>query len=605
MKKFYILFLALPAVYFTLMYFPIWWSVGIISVIMIFIAYRIYAVRAEALHKRTDVLEKEVEELHIRLERSVLKEQKTNKEAGQVKQLKQQLLSIISHEIRTPMNGIMGTALLLSDTPLTKEQQDYIATIRGCGESLLTTINNILVNDLLDFSKLQQEGNQLEYKDFDLRDCVEEVLDMFSGKTGKSRIDLVYELGPSVPEQIIGDSKRLRQVLINLIENAVKFTNKGEVYVGVQYTAHSQGLPPELNFEVRDTGVGIQKEQVKQLFKGLPGKEFQKGADTPSVGLGLVICKKLVELMGGQIEVQSEQHKGSKFTFNIPFTPSLKATRDHARQNDMGKMEGKHILIVDDNATSRTALVNQMKPWKITAVPACSGIEALEILAANKFDLVIADIDMAGMDGIELAKSIRNLYPALHIIGLNIAGDERHNEQRELFANVVSKPTRTNILRDSILNIFTPSITGKQDSSDPLSGVFADQHPLRILIAEDNPINQKIATKILTKLGYEPALANHGREVMEMVGHDHYDIILMDVQMPEMDGLEASRMIRTCLEVQPVIIAVTANAMQGDRDICMQAGMDDYMSKPIDLKELLNQLEKWSIAIREKRKLSA
>ena len=319
MKRFYILFLLVPVLYFTLLYFPIWWSVGIIAAIMTFIAFRIYTVRVDALNNKNHELDKELEDLHERLERSVLKEEKTNKEVTQIRQLKQQLLTIISHEIRTPMNGILGTSSLLEDTILTKEQKDYIGTIRHCGESLLTTINNILVNDLLDYSKLQQEGNQLEYKDFDLQDCVEEVLAMFSNKIGKSGIDLVYEIGPKVPVQIIGDSKRLRQVLINLIENAVKFTRRGEVFVNIQYNEHkSDGLPPQLIFEVKDTGVGIEKDQLKQLFKGLPGKEFQKDPSAEGPGLGLVICKKLVEMMGGQIEAKSAINEGSNFQFTLP-----------------------------------------------------------------------------------------------------------------------------------------------------------------------------------------------------------------------------------------------------------------------------------------------
>jgi signal transduction histidine kinase/DNA-binding response OmpR family regulator len=606
MKKFYILFLLVPVLYFTLLYFPIWWSVGIIAAIMIFIAYRMYTVRVESLNNRNNILDKEVEDLNERLERAVVKEEKTNKEVVQMRQLKQQLLTIISHEIRTPMNGIMGTSLLLEDTPLTKEQKEYISTIRHCGESLLTTINNILVNDLLDYSKLQQEGNQLEYKDFDLRDCVEEVLDMFSGKIGKSGIDLLYEIGPKVPSQIIGDSKRLRQVLINLIENAVKFTRRGEVLLNIQFGEHkSDGQPPQLIFEVKDSGIGIEKDQLKQLFKGLPGKEFQKDTKAEAPGLGLVICKKLVELMGGQIEAKSVVNEGSSFQFTLPMTPSLKAVREHAQQHNMNKLEGKQVLLIDDNSLSRSILLRQLKGWKMEVVPADSGKQALDILTTNKqFDLVITDLLMPGMDGLQFTQAFKASFPAIPVIGLTTEGNENHQRERELFAGIIMKPVRMHIFRDTIIGIFTQSATSIT-ATEQVPGVFAEQYPLRILIAEDNPINQKIAIKILSKLGYEPALANNGKEVMEMVGQDHYDIILMDVQMPEMDGLEATRMIRTCLEIQPVIIAVTANAMQGDRDLCIQAGMDDYMSKPIEMKELLNQLEKWAMVLRERKKLSA
>jgi signal transduction histidine kinase/CheY-like chemotaxis protein len=606
MKKFYILFLLVPVIYFTLLYFPIWWSVGIIAVTMTFIAYRIYTVRVDALNNKTHELEKEVDDLHVRLEKAVLKEEKTNKEVTQIRQLKAQLLTIISHEIRTPMNGIMGTALLLEDTTLTKEQKDYIGTIRHCGEGLLTTINNILVNDLLDYSKIQQEGNQLEYKDFDLRDCVEEVLAMFSGKIGKSGIDLVYEIGPKVPTQIIGDSKRLRQVLINLVENGVKYTHRGEVFVNIQYNEHkADGLPPQLIFEVKDSGVGIEKDQLKQLFKGLPGKEFQKGSNAEGPGLGLVICKKLVELMGGQIEAKSVINEGSNFQFTLPLTPSLKAVRAHAQQHNMSKLKDKRVLLIDDNPISRLALSRQLKAWDMEVVTADSGKQALDIINTNNgFDLAIVDIVMPGMDGVQFSQAFKVKFPSIPVLGLNMEGNESHQKEREIFAGIIVKPVRMPLLRDSIIGIFNQTETGKLEALE-VPGVFAEQYPLRILIAEDNPINQKIAIKLLTKQGYEPALANNGKEVMEMVGHKHYDIILMDVQMPEMDGLEATRMIRTCLEVQPVVIAVTANAMQGDRDLCMQAGMDDYMSKPIEIKELLNQLEKWALVLRERKKLSA
>jgi len=606
MKRFYILFLLVPVVYFTLLYFPLWWSVGIIAAIMTFIAFRIYTVRVDALNNKNHELEKEVEDLHERLEKSVLKEEKTNKEVTQIRQLKQQLLTIISHEIRTPMNGIMGTSLLLEDTSLTKEQKEYLGTIRHCGESLLTTINNILVNDLLDYSKLQQEGNQLEYKDFDLRDCVEEVLAMFSGRIAKSGIDLIYEIGNKVPSQIIGDSKRLRQVLINLVENAVKFTRHGEVFVNIQYNEHkSDGLPPQLIFEVKDTGVGIEKDQLKQLFKGLPGKEFQKDPNAEGPGLGLVICKKLVEMMGGQIEAKSIVNEGSNFQFTLPLTPSLKAVREHAQQHNMNKLEAKQVLLIDDNPISRLVLSRQLKSWKMEVVIADSGKQALDIINSNnRFDLVIVDISMPGMDGVQFTQAFKAKFSTVPVLGMNMEGNESHQQERDLFAGFILKPVRIPLLRDTIIGIFNSSETGKSETHQ-VPGVFAEQYPLRILIAEDNPINQKIAIKLLSRQGYEPALANNGKEVMEMVGHEHYDIILMDVQMPEMDGLEATRMIRTCLEIQPVIVAVTANAMQGDRDLCMQAGMDDYMSKPIELKELLNQLEKWALVIRERKKLSA
>jgi signal transduction histidine kinase/CheY-like chemotaxis protein len=591
MKRIYLVLLAVPLLLILLVYVSMWWFIGGIVAIMFWLMYAYYASAIKAGETKAAELEEQIEQLHVHLDLSIVKEKKSNKDAEQVRQSKQQLLTIIGHEIRTPMNGVMGMASLLEDTPLTAEQKDYIKTIRSCSENLLTTVNEILVNDILDFSKLQQEGMRLEYKDLRLRDCVEEVLEMFASQVSHNGPDLLYYIDENVTEQIIGDGKRLRQVLMNLVQNAVKHTTYGEIFVGIHAVNNAEGSHPRLNFEVRDTGVGMTGNQLKQLFQGIGGKEVQKAGETESTGLGLVICRKLVELMGGTIEVKSEPGQGSTFNFTIPIIPSLKATR-------------KHVLIVDDNATSRIILTHQLQAWKMLPVCADSGKQALEILSKNHaFGLLLIDMQMTEMNGLQLAKSAKQQYADIPVILMNQIGNDAYQQEPGLFASVLTKPLRQFMLRDHILGVFAPLDTNKQQSAGPaLSEDFAAQYPLRILVAEDNVINQKIAMKVLTKLGYQPALANNGKEVMEMVGQENYDIILMDVQMPEMNGLEATKMIRICLETQPVIIAMTANVMQGDRDVCIQAGMDDYISKPIDLKELLSQLEKWSLSIREKRK---
>jgi signal transduction histidine kinase/CheY-like chemotaxis protein len=604
MKRFYVILFALPILAFTLLYFTVWGFIAGIAAIMLFIAYRYFAERLGSAETRNDMLENEVDELNMRLENAVIKEQKATKETEQIRLLKQQLLTVISHEIRTPMNGVLGTSLLLGETSLNPEQLDYVQTIRSCGESLLSTVNNLLANDILDFSKLQQEGNQLEYKEFDLRDAVEEVIVLFGEKTAKSGVDLVYDIDGDVPSQIIGDNKRLRQVLMNLVENAVKFTSKGEIFVGVHYTpSFTTGYPPELQFEVRDTGTGIPKDQLKQLFKGIPTKENAKDGSWEIGGLGLVICRKLVELMGGRIEVKTDGETGSTFVFNIPLTPSLRATRNQVQHASMNQLEEKNVLIVEDNPTLRAVLFRLAKEWKMSPVIADGGKQALALMAkSTKFDLVITDKNMSGMSGIQLAEAINTQYPGTPVMLMNPVGDEEYKTVANLFASVISKPVRHFILRDHVIRLFTGNATAvAKKEINRLSAEFAGQYPLRILIAEDNPVNQKIATKILNKLGYDPIIAENGKEALEMVSHEQFDMILMDVQMPEMDGLEATRMIRTCLDVQPIIIAMTANVMQGDRDDCMQAGMDDYISKPINIEELLGQFEKWSGVLKEKR----
>jgi signal transduction histidine kinase/CheY-like chemotaxis protein len=605
MKKFYVIFFVVCIIFFALMYYSIWWFLAGLGSIMIFVAYRFYAVRIEAMHARNEVLAQQLDQLHVQLDDAMHKAMKKNKEIEQMKQLKQQMLSVISHEIRTPMNGIMGMSLLLTETPLSTEQQEYAETIRNCGESLLTTVNEMLVNDMLDLSKRNTEEQKLENKDFDLRDSVEEVLEMFAGKSSETGVDLMYYIDENVPTQIIGDSKRLQQVLINLVENAIKFTSHGEICINVHPLIHGANRP-ELIFEVQDTGRGITTDQLEQLFKGIPVKNIKKENDSESSGLGLVLCKKLVELMEGWIEVKSEFGKGSNFSFGIPLTPSLKPTRSHARENNMDKLEGKHILVVDDNSALRSIFMKQMQSWKVLPILAETGKQALDILTQNEvIDLALIDMKLPDMIAIELAKAIKNKYPTIPIILMNNYGNESYKQEPELFTSIILKPIRQNVLLDKMLDIFTQTNIEKSTAEKKLTDDFSKQYPLRVLIAEDNIVNQKLAIRMLNKLGYQPDLATNGKEAIDMISHDHYDIILMDVQMPEMDGLEATRMIRTCLEIQPVIIAVTANVMLGDRDDCMQAGMDDYISKPIELNELLAQLEKWYLTIKNKKKISA
>ncbi|MBC7949105.1 MAG: response regulator [Chitinophagaceae bacterium] len=601
MKRFYILLFLVPVVAFSLLYFSIWWFLIGLALVMTFVIYRFIAERFATAETNKEMLENELEDLHLRLEKSVIKEQKTNKEVEEARQIKQALLSVLSHEIRTPMNGVLGMSLLLADTTLTKEQQEYNNTIRSCGESLLTTINELLANDILFFSKLQQEGNQLEYTDFDLRDAVEETIGLFADKTSRLDIELICEVDKDVPKQIIGDPNRLRKLLINLLDNAVKFTVKGEIHVSVILKPDAEtGYPPVLVFEVRDTGIGISGERLKKIFTGIPGKDFRaEGSDVQ--GLGLVVCRKLVSVMGGTIEAKSQEGRGSIFTFSLPLTPSLKLTRNQERQLHLNVLEGKTVLIVDDNSTHRTMLMKQFMQWKMNPLQASSGEQALHILKdeKQKFDLVLTDLTLIGMDGSELAGAIKNGHDDTPVLLMRPTGKECKENNIDLFAGVLMKPIRQYALEENLVNVFRTK--SQPISIKPLSEHFGATFPLKILVAEDNLINQKIISKILSKLGYEATVANNGKEALEIVSNEPFDIILMDVQMPEMDGLEATRMIRTCLEVQPVIIALTANVMQGDRDACMQAGMDDYLSKPVELKELMAQLEKWAVDIKAKR----
>ena len=600
MKKFYLIFFGLCLVFFIMMYYSIWWFIGALAMTMGLVAYRFYAVRLEAIEVRNETLQEQLEQLTAQLDNSILKEMKMDKEAKQVKQTKQQLLNVINHEIRTPMNGIMGMSTLLVNTPLNTEQKEYADTIRSCGEHLLKTVNEILVNDVLDFSKVDQHDQETGMQEFDLRDCMEEVLEMFANKTAS--VDLLYYIEETVPTHIIGDSKRLRQLLMNLVENAVKFTHKGEIFLSISSLVHGLSKP-ELKFELRDTGIGISEDRLGQIFNGVAGNS-PKEKNSTHTGLGLVVCKKLVELMNGEIEVTSELGRGSQFIITMPLIPSMKHVQ--AEHTDAAsQLAGKHILIVGESSTQQAVLIKQMQSWKMQALLATDK-QALDILSQEpQIELVLIDSRIGESSAIEFARKIKDQCSLLPIILINSAGDESYKEDAGLFTSIVSKPVRQNILRDRICQIFSARNAEDLNESRKLSDEFSQQFPLRILVAEDNLVNQKLATKMLGKLGYQPDLACNGKEVMEMVGHEHYDIILMDVQMPEMDGLEATRMIRTCLELQPIIIAMTANVMLGDRDECIQAGMDDYISKPIELNELLGQLEKWFLAIKDKRKIAS
>jgi len=593
MKRFFIVFFLVGIVAVAMSY-STWWFLAGGAACLLFIAYRFYMTRLHGVESRNAMLEQQVEELHDRLDSSILKEQRTRREAEAAKDFRQQLLATMSHEIRTPMNGVMGMATLLSETSLSREQQEYTEAIRHSGETLLVTINQILVDSMLNFSKSDNENNKLENKDFDLRNCLEEVLDMFAGKAGEAGIDLLYEIDSNVPDQIMGDSKRLRQVLMNLVENAVRFTSLGEISIGVRLLRTGEDNKFDLCFEVRDTGTGIPANKIEEIFKGFSSTGSPGSSEQENAGLGLVICRKLVEMMEGWIEVQSQVSKGTAFTFCIRVSPSQKPAWNFLHPG-MAALKGKRVLVVDNNVTGLAILSRQLEQWKLLPVPARSASGALDILSGGAgFDLVITCMDLPEMDSVQIP-----------VILLVRAGDELEEQEEEIYTRVFVKPVKQHLLREALLSLFSNIDGGQGDRrkiAEKLSQDFSEEHPLRILIAEDNPVNQKIALKILSKLGYEPDVVKNGKEVLEMVSHEkNYDLILMDVQMPEMDGLEATRMLRLCLEIQPVIIAMTANVMQGDRDDCIQAGMDDYISKPIEIDELTGQLRKWSRVIKDKR----